>query len=144
MRKHLALLRAQSIHEARDPLGAEEPHEIIFQRQEELRRTRITLTAGASTQLPVDAPRFMALGADDVQAADLHDVDLVSVRILHLGRFRIGHAGSEFDVGAAAGHVRRNRHRGGLTRARDDLCLTLVILRVQHVVLKSGATEQFR
>ena len=51
---------------------AEEPHQVVFERQEELRRARIALTARAAAQLPVDAPRLVALGADDVQAADLH------------------------------------------------------------------------
>ena len=51
------------------------------------------------------------------------------------------HAGAEFDVGSAAGHVRRDRDRARLTGARHDLRLALVVLRVEHVVLQSGAAE---
>ena len=40
----------------------------------------------------------------------------------------------ELDVGAAAGHVRGDRHRARLPGARDDLRLLLVVLGVQHVV----------
>ena len=72
MREHLALLRAHAVHQLRDALGAEQAHQVVFERQEELRRARIALTAGTSAQLAIDAPRLVALGADDVQAADLH------------------------------------------------------------------------
>jgi hypothetical protein len=48
---------------------AENTHQIIFQRQVEAARARVALAAGAAAQLIVDAPRFMALGADDVQSA---------------------------------------------------------------------------
>ena len=43
---------------------------------------------------------------------------------------------AQFDVGAAAGHVGRDRDRARLARARHDLRLALVVLRVQHVVLE--------
>ena len=41
----------------------------VFQRQVEARGTRVALAAGTAAQLVVDAARFVALGADDVQAA---------------------------------------------------------------------------
>ena len=44
-----------------------------------------------------------------------------------------GHAVAELNVGAAAGHVRRNRHGARLARARDDLRFLHVILRVENV-----------
>src|ERR1041384_1090846 len=47
----------------------------------------------------------------------------------------------ELDVGAAAGHVGRDRERALLTRARHDLGLALVILRVQHLVGEPPALE---
>ena len=54
-----------------EPVGAEDPHQIVFQRQEELRAAGVALTAGTAAQLVVDAARFMALGADDVEPAGL-------------------------------------------------------------------------
>ena len=54
--------------QARDPVGAEEPHQVVFQRQEEERLARVALAAGAAAQLAVDAARLVALGADDLQA----------------------------------------------------------------------------
>ena len=52
-----------------DPFRAEQPHQVVFERYEELRRTRVALTAGAAAQLTVDATRLVALGADDRQTA---------------------------------------------------------------------------
>ncbi len=54
--EHLTLLGAHRIHQLCDSLGAEQTHQIVFERQEELRRARITLTTRASTKLPIDAP----------------------------------------------------------------------------------------
>ena len=67
----LALLQAEPRQHGIEPVGAEDPHQIVFQRQEELRAAGVALTAGAAAQLVVDAPRFMALGADDVEPAGL-------------------------------------------------------------------------
>ena len=75
------------LHEALHALAAEDAHQVVLEGEEEARLARVALTAGAAAQLVVDAPRFVALGADDVQAAD------------------IGDALAEHDVGAAAGHV---------------------------------------
>ena len=74
---------------------------------------------------------------------DLLHLDVLAVEILHHRRLRLGDALAEFDVGAAAGHVRRDRDRARLTRVRDDLRLALVVLRVQHVVLQAAALNSF-
>ncbi len=58
-----------SLHHAGDALGTEAPHQLVFEGDVELRRARVALAAGAATQLIVDAPRLVPLGADDVQAA---------------------------------------------------------------------------
>ena len=47
---------------------AEDAHEVVFHRQIEAAGARIALAARTAAQLVVDAARFMALGADDVQA----------------------------------------------------------------------------
>ena len=46
VREHLAFLRAHPIHQLRDALRPEETHQVVFERQEELRRARISLTTG--------------------------------------------------------------------------------------------------
>ena len=69
---------------------------------------------------------FVALGADDVQAAEIR------------------HAGAEFDVRAAAGHVRGDGDRAALAGARDDLGFLLVILRVEHGVRNLLALQHAR
>ena len=53
----------------------------------------------------------------------------------------LGDARPELDVGAAAGHVRRDRDVAALARLRDDLGLALVVLGVQHLVLDPAALE---
>jgi hypothetical protein len=74
VRDDLALLGAEPVHDAGDAVRVEQPHQIVFQRQEELRCTRIALAAGPAAQLPVDPPRLVALRTDDVQAAILQSM----------------------------------------------------------------------
>ena len=52
-------------------VGTEQAHEIVFQRDEELRGAGVALAARAAAQLVIDAAGFVPLGADDVQAAQL-------------------------------------------------------------------------
>ena len=58
----------------------------------------------------------MAFRADDMEAA------------------QVGHAETQFDVRAAAGHVGRDGDGAALAGARDDLRLLLVILGVENRV----------
>ena len=53
-----------------DAIGGEDPHQVVFERDVEAGRSGIALASGTSAKLIVDAPRFVPLGADDVQAAD--------------------------------------------------------------------------
>ncbi len=122
----LALLRAAPVHPGRDPVGAEQPHQVVFEREEEDRLARVALAAGAAAQLPVDAPGFVPLGADDLEPGLLgREVEV----------------GAELDVGAAAGHVRRDRDGVALPRPGHDFRLPLVVLRVQHLVLEPPPLE---
>src|ERR1700730_3396400 len=57
------------IHQASDRSATETPHQLVFKRHEEARRTRITLATSATAQLIVDAPRLVPLGAEHVQPA---------------------------------------------------------------------------
>ncbi len=114
------------VHHLLNALGAEKAHQLIVERDVEARRARIALTAGTAAQLVVDASRLVALGADDVQAADR------------------GHAFAELDVDAAAGHVGRDRHRAPEAGVLDDLRFLLVILRVEHVALDAAPAQEHR
>ncbi len=51
----LALLRPALVHPPGNPVGAEEPHQVVFQREEEDRLPRISLAARAAPKLTVDA-----------------------------------------------------------------------------------------
>ena len=66
----LALLHAELFHDVGDAAAAEQPHQIVFERDVEPRTARVALARATSAKLPVDAPRFVPLAADDVQAAD--------------------------------------------------------------------------
>src|SRR5215469_15197801 len=68
-----ALRHPQAVHQSLHALATENSEQIVFQRKEESRRSRIALTAGASAKLIVDAPRLMAFGAQDMQPAHSHD-----------------------------------------------------------------------
>ena len=69
MDDRLVLLEAELLQHAVHALGAEDAHQVVLQRQEELRMAGVALAAGAAAQLVVDAPALVALGADDVEAA---------------------------------------------------------------------------
>ncbi len=69
MDDRLAFLEAELLQHAVHAVGAEDAHQVVLERQVELRAAGIALAAGAAAQLVVDAPRFVALGADDVEPA---------------------------------------------------------------------------
>ena len=144
VREHLAFLGPHAIHQLCDAVRAEQPHQVVLERQEELRGPRVALPAGTAAQLPVDAPRLVAFRPDDVEAAEFVDIHQLAIEILDLRRFRDRDAGAEFDVGTAAGHVRRDRDRPRLTGASHNLRFALVVLRVQHVMHESRALEHAR
>src|SRR5262249_12215427 len=105
VRDDFALLHPEAVHHAGDAVGAEQAHEIVFERDEELGFTRVALAAGATAQLPVDTPRLVALGADDVQTARHVFFAFVGVDgAAVLGR-PVGAPGADTAVGAA--HHRR-------------------------------------
>ena len=63
------LFHAEPQHQVLHALAAEDAQQVVLQREEETRAAGIALAAGAAAQLVVDAPRFVPLGGDDVQAA---------------------------------------------------------------------------
>ena len=93
MDDRLALLQAELGQHAVELVGAEDAHQVVFEREEELRAARIALTAGAAAQLVVDAAALVALGAEHEQPAGrerrlLQPRDLLADRV----RARIAHA----------------------------------------------------
>src|SRR5260370_34493587 len=109
----------QAVHQAADPVGggAEDLHQVVFERDEEPARARVTLAAGAPAKLVIDTPAFVALRANDVQTTDA------------------SHAWSENDVGSASGHVRGDRDPCRLPRLGDARRLALLLLGGEDVVL---------
>ena len=111
-----AVAQAQLFHEALDPVRAEQAHQVVFQREVEAGGAGVALAARTAAQLVVDAAAFMALGAQDVQAAQVH------------------HAVAQHDVRAASGHVGGNGHLALLTGLGHDFGFLLVLFGVEHVV----------
>src|SRR5207342_1444666 len=133
----VVFLQAHARHRLLHPVGREDAHQVVFERQVEARGARIALAAGTATQLVVDAARLVAFGADDVQAAGLLD-RLVARQPFGLqalpghfidftagGGFERGELGLErtaqHDVGTAAGHVGGDGDRARTARLRYDV-----------------------
>ncbi len=69
MDDRLVLLEAELLQHAVELVGAEDAHQVVFERQEELGMAGVALAAGAAAQLVVDAPALVPLGAEHVEAA---------------------------------------------------------------------------
>ena len=54
-----------------DPVAGEEADEVVLAGEVEARLAGVALAAGAAAELVVDPPRLVALGAEDVEAAEL-------------------------------------------------------------------------
>ena len=163
---------AEAVEDAVDAVAGEQADEVVLGGEEEARLARVALAAGAAAQLVVDAPRLVALGAADEQAAGLQDLlavlldagldagqdvgeALLVVRVAgleaELGQLDLGEVlgvAAELDVDAAAGHVRRDRDGAGPARLGDDLALALGVLglgvqhRVRHAALAQLLGQQ--
>src|SRR5262245_7153451 len=145
----LAVLEPEPLHPRLDLVAAEDAHQVVFERQVELRRARVALAAGAAAQLVVDAAALVPLRAEDVQAARRdHLLALLRALRLELGeqarvvrvvlvaaalrKRQVLRVAAEEDVGAAAGHVGRDRDGAEAAGLRHDLGLAVVLLRVQY------------
>ena len=107
-----------------DPVACEQADEVVAAGEVEARLAGVALAAGAAAELVVDPARLVALGAEDVQAAELADLVV------------------DLDVDAAARHVRRDRHRAAVAGVLDDLGLARVLLRVQDGVRDALPLQQ--
>ena len=155
VRDRLAFLEAERLQHLVHALRPEDAHQIVVEREIELRTAGVALTARAAAQLIVDAPALVALGREHVEAAGierplllvgdvgceldplLRDRGLVGRRAL-FGLLRdpvaqtvLGVA-AELNIGAAAGHVGCDRHGTRNAGLGDDARFLLVIARVQE------------
>ena len=64
-----AVLEPELAQHAVHALGAEDAHQIVFQREKELGVAGIALAPRAAAELVIDAPALVPLGAEDVSAA---------------------------------------------------------------------------
>ena len=112
----LVFFHAQLIHNAGNVVRTEQAHQIIFQRKEELGRTRITLTAGTAAQLVINTAAFVAFRTDNVQAA----------------KFR--HAFTKHNIGTAACHVGGNGYSAVLACFGDNLRFFFMVFGVKYIM----------
>ena len=147
-------------HEAGCHAGVEQAHQLVGQRQVEAGLTRVTLTAGTTAQLVVDTAGLVTLGTEHVQTTELGDFLVLCfcgflALLEHLGPACLVFLGvgvrvqaelthlldglefgvtAEHDVGTATSHVGCHGDGALTARLRNDSCLALVVLRVQHLV----------
>src|SRR5260221_3754841 len=106
------------------PLHPVAREQVVLEAPEETRGAGIALAPGPAAKLQVDAPGLVAIGADDVQAAERYH-RLPSALVLS----------AQADVRASPRHVGGDRHRPGRARARHDARLPLVVARVEDLAL---------
>ncbi len=155
-------------HDALGHARVEQPHEVVLHGQVEAGLARVPLTAGAATQLVVDAAGLVAFGAQHVEPAGLtHLLALGLDGRLGLGQrlgpclpvllgvllgvqapgrqVRLGDelgVAAQHDVGTTAGHVRGDRDRTLASGHRHDLGLAGVLLGVEDLVGDVSFTQQ--
>src|SRR5690606_1931345 len=111
-----ALLHPQGLHDVLHPIGGEDPHQVVFERQGKTGTARIALTPRTAPQRFVDPPRSEALGAGAGQAAwrqpgilTLLPFGLHSLRVVRrktLPSSRVGCPSSTPpDAGTTTGHI---------------------------------------
>ena len=84
---HVALDRhiffhAEPEHQVLHALAAEDAHQVVLQREIEARAAGVALASRAAAKLVIDTPRFVALGAYDVQPAQRHHFIVLVVGLL--------------------------------------------------------------
>ena len=161
------LLHAELLHDGAYPLGGEDAHEVVFQREIEARRAGVALAAGTAPELVIYPACLVSLRAQYVEPPELHHLVVLGVGGLldsliydlpllrrNLLRFlalliqglpgeEVGVA-PEQDVGAPACHVGGDGHRAQAARLGHNLGLPLVLLGVEHVVGDAPALQPGR
>src|SRR6185436_9440016 len=73
----LPLLHAQPLHRVLQPVGAEQTHQLVVEREIKARGAGVALPAAAAAELVIDSPGLVALCPEDVQSAERDDELLV-------------------------------------------------------------------
>ena len=140
MRDDLAFLHTQPVHHAGDPFGPEQPHQVVLQRQVKLGGARVALSTRPSAKLPVDSPRFVTLGTDNVQPARnvllalrrVHRIAVPGIPIRAAGsqttQFAPDYRVFQLDIGTAPSHVGGDGNRSRLAGVRHDFRFCFVLL----------------
>ena len=139
---HLAVLEAQLIHYASNALRSEQTHQVVFQRNEEYRRTRVTLTTCTTTQLTVDTTALVTFCTDNSQTTcGLHFIGELNIRTttshVRCNGYSTEHA--LFFVLIAVSVFNHYLAQVTLTSLGYDISLLLVQLSIQYLV--RNATE---
>src|SRR5262249_53142208 len=92
-------------------------------RRDDLKTSRIPLTTAAAIELSVDAPGFVPFCCQHMKPSGLCDLL------------------QQFDIGATARHVCRDRDPASQTGLRDDIRLFLVLTCVEDDVRDPGCRE---
>ena len=150
MHNGFAVFEAQPLQHAIHTVGAENPHQIVFQAEEKTRQTRIALTPRPPAQLIVNAAAFMAFCADDAKTACLKRLFFqrrnfrlnvlfarVACRAVKIFQFLVQphvEIAAKLNIRAASGHIGGNRDRTRHAGQADNLRFLFVIARVQYIM----------
>ena len=155
MLDHVAFPQTHAGDHAGVAIGAEEPHEIVLEREIEPGRTRVSLAAAPAAELAVDPARLVPLGSDDMEpaghllVAGIADVGILGAasavparRAFVAAPVALDDAGFQLDIGSPARHVGGDRDGLRLAGPRDYLGLLLMVLGVQYGMLYALALEK--
>src|SRR5262249_52660763 len=140
MDDRLVLLEPEPLQHAVEPFrAAEDAHEVVFERQEELGMAGVGLAAGAAAQLVVDAPALVTLGAEHVEPASVERLLLEPGNFgLNVSRFYVDLSGLAFDARKALFQLRRRRQPAGPELVADPGQHPLVAEKAEPIGYRIG------
>ena len=113
------------IHDLHCFFGAEQTHQIIFQRDVETGFTGVTLTTGTTAQLVIDTSGFVTFCTDDLQTT------------------QFGNTFAQLDIRTTTCHVCRNGNSIFLTCQCNDFRFLCMIFRIQYLMLDAFHFQHF-
>ena len=119
MLNHLSILQSELIHYTSYPFRAKKSHQFILKRDKELRRTRVTLSPGTTSQLTVHPPGFMSFSTYNSKTTGFTNI---------FGKFY---------VCSSSGHVGSNCNGSGFTGFCNNLRFTLVQLCIKYIMFQT-------
>ncbi|MBA7601035.1 hypothetical protein ES703_08100 [subsurface metagenome] len=118
------LIEVGPFHEALELIATKAAHNIVLQRNVEAGASGVALASRTPSELVIDAPRLMALSADDMETALFSDPL------------------AEHDIHATPCHVGGYCYRPGLACLGNNGCLFFMVLGVQHLVGNAFLCQQ--